>query len=164
MVRGSNCILWGEGWRGGGVLGVVLIICMKWPPGIFSFKFGNFGESVDSGKSTKSGDSYKIINWAILVIMITLVFFVNLVILRNQLNTAFLVISKKYYDFGGSLDSLNLATLVNQVIVVNLMFLICLMNDRIGMMLRMCKKSIYLAFRIHWFNAPPPLLNIAMHC
>ena len=99
MVRGSNCIL-----RGGGVLGVVLIICMKWPPGVFSFEFGNFGESGDSGKSGKSGDSYKIINLAILVIMVTLVFFVNLVILRNQLNTAFLVISKKSYDYGGSLD------------------------------------------------------------
>ena len=41
MVRGSNCILRGGGWRGGGVLGVVLIICMKWPPGVFSFEFGN---------------------------------------------------------------------------------------------------------------------------
>ena len=81
-----------------------LIICMKWPPGVFSFEFGNFGESGDSGKSGKSGDSYKIINLAILVIMVTLVFFVNLVILRNQLNTAFLVISKKSYDYGGSLD------------------------------------------------------------
>ena len=38
-----------------GVLGVVLIICMKWPPGEFSFKFVNFYESGDSGKSSKSG-------------------------------------------------------------------------------------------------------------
>ena len=72
MARGNNCILRGGGWRGGGVLGVVLIICIKWPPGVFSFEFGNFGESGDSGKS---GDSYKIINLAILVIMVTLVFF-----------------------------------------------------------------------------------------
>ena len=38
-----------------GVLGVVLIICMKWPPGEFSFEFVNFCESGDSGKSSKSG-------------------------------------------------------------------------------------------------------------
>ena len=39
-----------------GVLGVVLIICMKWPPGEFSFEFANFCEFCDSGKSSKSGD------------------------------------------------------------------------------------------------------------
>ena len=67
----------------------------------------------------------------------------NLVILGNQVNTAFmviimnLVIFKISYNCGRSLDSLNSATLVNQVIVVNLMFLIYLMNDRIGRILRM---------------------------
>ena len=39
-----------------GVLGVVLIICMKWPPGEFSLEFANFCQSGDSGKSCKSGD------------------------------------------------------------------------------------------------------------
>ena len=77
-----------------------------------------------------------------LVIMVTLVFFVNLVILGNQGNTAFLVIMmnlvilKKSYNCGRSLDSLNLVTLVNHVIVVNLMFLIFRMNDRIDRILR----------------------------
>ena len=78
-----------------------------------------------------------------LVIMVTLLFFVNLVILRNQVNIAFLVImmnlaiSKKSCNCGRSLYSLNSATLVNGVIVVNLIFLIYLMNDRICRMLRM---------------------------
>ena len=39
-----------------GVRGVVLIICMKWPPGEFSFEFANFCEYGDSGISSKSGD------------------------------------------------------------------------------------------------------------
>ena len=39
-----------------GVLGVVLIICMKWPPGEFLFEFAIFCEFGDSGKSSKSGD------------------------------------------------------------------------------------------------------------
>ena len=34
-----------------GVLAVVLKICMKWPPGEFSFEFANFCEFCDSGKS-----------------------------------------------------------------------------------------------------------------
>ena len=76
-----------------------------------------------------------------LVILVTLLFFVNLVILGNQVNTAFMVIIMNLVIFkkscGRSLDSLNSATLVNQVIVVNLMFLIYLMNDRIGRILRM---------------------------
>ena len=76
-----------------------------------------------------------------LVILVTLLFFVNLVIIGNQVNTAFMVIIMNLVIFkkscGRSLDSLNSATLVNQVIVVNLMFLIYLMNDRIFRILRM---------------------------
>ena len=45
-----------------GVLGVVLIICMKRPLGEFSFVFANFCEFGDSDKSSKSGDFKKMIN------------------------------------------------------------------------------------------------------
>ena len=68
-----------------------------------------------------------------LVIMVTFLIFVNLVILRNQVNTAFLVIMmnqvilQKSYNCWRFHYSLNSAILVNQVIVENLMFLIYLM-------------------------------------
>ena len=53
----------------------LLMICMKWPPGEFSFKFANFCEFCDSGKSSKSGDFFK---------NDKLTMFVNLVIMVRE--------------------------------------------------------------------------------